>query len=171
MLSLPRLYRKKDRNMHSTFVSTRGILLTTAFAGLPLAALSQDLGEVIELDTVVLSAAGVGVDPLLAPASVSVVTGDDLEKAGIDDLTDALREVPGVAVTGGADAENILMRGLPAEYTLIMVDGKRLNSRASRTNGAGGTDQYYIPPWRRSSGSRWCVARCRRSMGRTRWAG
>lgn len=109
--------------MPNSFLPTKSLLLASGFAGVPLAALAQDPGETLVLDPIVVSAAGVGVDPLLAPASVSVITSEDLEEAGIDDLTDALRDVPGVAVTGGADAENILIRGMPAEYTLILVDG------------------------------------------------
>ncbi|WP_400082007.1 TonB-dependent receptor domain-containing protein [Yoonia sp. R78084] len=102
--------------------------------------------EPFDLGTLILSAAGIAVDPLTAPASVTVVTGEQLEAAGLTDLTDAISGVPGVAVAGGSDAENIFIRGMPSEYTLLLIDGQRLNSRQSRTNGSGGVDQYFIPP-------------------------
>ncbi|KQI67519.1 hypothetical protein AN189_15030 [Loktanella sp. 3ANDIMAR09] len=115
-------------------------------AGLPQNATAQDT-EAYDLGTLILSAAGVAVDPLTAPASVTVVTGEQLERAGLTDLTDALRGVPGVAVSGGDDAQDIYVRGMPADYTLLLVDGQRINTRQSRTNGnGGGVDQYFIPP-------------------------
>lgn len=121
-------------------------LLTTATSLLAPALAAQGNDDVFTLDEVIVSAAGVGTDPRNAPASVTVVTGEQLATGGFSDLGDALRNVPGVSVTGGADAENIHMRGLPGEYTLILVDGKRQNTRESRTNGSGGIDHYYIPP-------------------------
>lgn len=123
----------------------RATLLSSALLILPLSALAQD-SETVDLDAIILSAAGVATDSLTAPASVTVVTAEELERTGARDLTDALDGVPGLAVAGAADGENIYMRGLPAEYTLILIDGKRVNTRQSRTNGAGGVDQYYMPP-------------------------
>ncbi|ARU01166.1 TonB-dependent receptor domain-containing protein [Yoonia vestfoldensis] len=131
--------------MRIATISTCKTLASLLLCPLPYAALAQEPAP-FDLGSLILSAAGIAVDPLTAPASVTVVTGAELETAGVSDLTDALRGVPGVAVAGGTDAENILIRGMPAEYTLLLVDGQRLNSRQSRTNGSGGVDQYFIPP-------------------------
>lgn len=98
------------------------------------------------LGAVTVTAAAVGTSTLTAPASVSIIEAEELTKRSVTDLTDALRNVPGLAVSGGADSENILIRGLPAEYTMILIDGKRVNTRESRTNGAGGVDQFFLPP-------------------------
>lgn len=122
------------------------VFVTSSVTGLPLNASAQDADGLTMLDIIVVTAAGVGVDPLTAPASVSVVTAEQLEKAGVVDLTDALRTVPGVSVAGAADGENIYIRGLPSEYTLILIDGKRISTSQSRTNAGGGVDQYYMPP-------------------------
>jgi len=92
----------------------------------------------VDLGPMVVTAAGVETSMLTSPASVTVITGEELERSSFVDLTDALRNVPGVSVAGPADGENIFIRGLPSEYTLILVDGKRLNSRASRSNASGG---------------------------------
>lgn len=102
--------------------------------------------ESVQLDNLVVSAAGTSQDAFSAPASVTVITAEQLQKTGMVDLTDALRAVPGVAVAGATDGENIFIRGLPSEYTLILVDGKRQNMRQSRTNGTGGIEQFYVPP-------------------------
>jgi len=137
-----------DGTMQTMNFGTKNLLLSTAIAILPLTATAQvvDLDDLISLGTVVVTAAGVAITTATAPGSVTVITSDQLEQAGVTDLTDALRAVPGVSVAGGADAENIYIRGFPAEYSLILVDGKRQDTRESRTNGSGGVDQYYIPP-------------------------
>ena len=43
---------------------------------------------------------------------------------------------------------NISIRGLPSDYTLVLVDGKRLNQNSSgaRPNGFGDVDTNFIPP-------------------------
>lgn len=121
------------------------LLTTSAMTTVAASVCAQE--QTIELDPIVVTAAGVGIDLLKAPASVSVISGEDLQERSMTDLSQALSGVPGVTTAGGsADAENILIRGLPAEYTLVLVDGKRLNSRPSRTNGSGGVDQFYTPP-------------------------
>src|SRR3546814_10078892 len=33
-----------------------------------------------------------------------------------------------------------------ASYTLILVDGKRVSTRETQTNGSTGTDQSWVPP-------------------------
>jgi outer membrane receptor for ferrienterochelin and colicins len=130
--------------MRKKFPTTKALLLSTVFIGLPAVLTAQE--DEILLDTIILSAAGIATDPLTAPASVTVVTGEELATSGVTDLGDALRSVPGVAVTGSSDAENIFIRGMPTEYTVIMVDGNRVDTRATRTNGSGGIEHYYIPP-------------------------
>ncbi len=64
-------------------------------------------------------------------------------------VTDALRDVPGVVVTGGGRGDNgndISIRGMPSQYTLILVDGRPINSRESRPNGDAGFEQDWLPP-------------------------
>ncbi len=125
------------------------LLFTAAVLGggsLAATAQTADAESPLNLGPVVVTAAGVETWTLTSPASVTVIAGEELEKSSFVDLTDALRNVPGVAVAGPADGENIFIRGLPSEYTLILIDGKRLNSRAARTNASGGVDQFYMPP-------------------------
>lgn len=58
-----------------------------------------------------------------------------------------LQDVPGVNVSGSnVNKSDISIRALPADYTLIMVDGKRQNTRESRPNGNGGFEGGFIPP-------------------------
>lgn len=131
---------------------------------------SPDADGVISLDQVVVTATGFEQNVRDAPASITVVSREELEKGRFRDLTDALREVQGVAVTGVANEKDIYIRGLPGAYTLILVDGKRQSTRDARTNGNAGFEQSFIPPSAPSSGSRSSAVRCRRSTDRTRWA-
>ncbi|WP_241557856.1 TonB-dependent receptor domain-containing protein [Falsirhodobacter deserti] len=98
------------------------------------------------LPEIVVTASGFEQTVREAPASVTVITSEELEKGSFTNLTDALREVQGVSVTGIADEQDIFIRGLPGQYTLILVDGKRQNTRDSRTNGSSGYEQSFIPP-------------------------
>lgn len=58
-------------------------------------------------------------------ASISVITREQLEKRAYRDVTDALKDVPGVVVTGGGSSSDISIRGMGSKYTLMLVDGKR----------------------------------------------
>ena len=103
-------------------------------------------GEGTLLKQVVVSATGFEQNVKDAPASISVIPREEIEKSAFRDLTDALRNVQGVAVTGTADAQDIFIRGLPGAYTLILVDGKRQSTRDTRVNGNSGFEQSFIPP-------------------------
>lgn len=119
---------------------------SVAFAQAVEGATTASNDDVISLDQVVVTAAGFEQTLRNAPASISVITREELEKGSFRDLTDALREVQGVSVTGVANEKDIYIRGLPGTYTLILVDGKRQSTRDARTNGNAGFEQSFIPP-------------------------
>lgn len=109
-------------------------------------ALAQGAGTHILLDAITITAAGFGQTVRDAPASVSIITAGELAKGRFASLTDALCEVQGVVTTGTANEQDIFIRGLPGQYTLILVDGKRRSTRDARTNGNAGIEQSFIPP-------------------------
>jgi outer membrane receptor for ferrienterochelin and colicins len=120
-----------------------------ALAGGPVAAQTAVEGEdesAVVLGPMVVTASGHEQQVEDAPASISVITREELEAKPFRDLADALRNVEGVAVTGSTGEQDISIRGMPGEYTLILVDGKPQNTRASRPNGSGGFEQGFIPP-------------------------
>ena len=84
------------------------------------------------MNTVVVTASGTAIDIKDAPASISVITREEIERQPVYDLNTLLRRIPGV--TGGTspegEASKIKLRGLPDKYTLILVDGKRVGSSA-----------------------------------------
>ncbi|MBD9397263.1 TonB-dependent receptor domain-containing protein [Pseudomonas sp. PDM11] len=84
----------------------------------------------MELSSTVVTAAGTEVDLRDAPASISVVTREDIERKPMASIAEVLGTLPGV--TGGYSAtgagSKISFRGMPDRYTLILVDGKRVGS-------------------------------------------
>jgi outer membrane receptor for ferrienterochelin and colicins len=98
-------------------------------------------------DVVVVTASGFEQSVKQAPASISVITREELENKPFRDLTDALRDIPGVTITGGKGSTDISIRGMGAKYTLILIDGKRQSSRETRPNSdSPGIEQGWIPP-------------------------
>ncbi|PHM45974.1 iron-regulated outer membrane virulence protein, TonB receptor family [Xenorhabdus mauleonii] len=82
-----------------------------------------------------------------APASISVISREQLETKAYRDVTDALKDVPGVVVTGGGSKSDINIRGMGSQYTMILIDGKRMDTRNTRPNSDGsGIEQGWIPP-------------------------
>ena len=117
-------------------------------AALGLLASSHALADDIQHhEKVVVTAAGFEQTQAQAPASISVITREELESRYYRDVTDALRSVPGVLVTGGGDKTDISLRGMSSNYTLMLVDGKRQSSRQTRPNSDGpGIEQGWMPP-------------------------
>jgi vitamin B12 transporter len=65
-----------------------------------------------------------------SPASVSVITSEDIEHKQIERVSDALREVPGLSVvqTGTVgQLTSVFTRGLRSEHTQVLLDGVPIN--------------------------------------------
>lgn len=99
-----------------------------------------------QLEDIVVTASGHDQMVKDAPASMSVITRESLEGRHYSDLTDALRGLPGVTVSSGGYSKDISIRGMPGEYTLILVDGRPIDSRDTRPSGSGGFEQDWLPP-------------------------
>ena len=114
-----------------------------------LAAPASD-ASVVDFDTVVVTAAGFEQKITDAPASISVITREDLERRQFGNLAEALGEVEGVDIgqgTGKTGGLNISIRGMPSAYTLVLIDGRRQNNGGDITpNGFGETANGFMPP-------------------------
>lgn len=103
-----------------------------------------------QLDNIVVSASGFEQAMVDAPASISVISREELERTRVTSLADALRDVEGVDVggqVGKTGGSNISIRGMPSDYTLILIDGRRQNAAGSVTpNGFGETSTSFFPP-------------------------
>ncbi|WP_337261710.1 MULTISPECIES: ligand-gated channel protein [unclassified Serratia (in: enterobacteria)] len=98
-------------------------------------------------DTMVVTASGFQQRIQDSAASISVISRQQLETRAYRDVTDALKDVPGVVVTGGASNSDISIRGMSSKYTLILVDGKRVDTRGTRPNSDNaGIEQGWLPP-------------------------
>lgn len=102
-----------------------------------------------KLDGVVVSASGFSQQIKEAPASISVISGEELTKDSFTSLHSIAQKVPGVNVVGGEDgpASGISIRGMESSQTLVLIDGKRVNSSsANPKGGAGDMNSNFIPP-------------------------
>ena len=112
-----------------------------------LAAIVAPIAEADDRETMVVTATGFAQTIENAPASISVIPKSQLEDKAYRDVTDALKDVPGVVVTGGGSKSDISIRGMGSQYTLFLVDGKRISTRTTRPNSDNaGIEQGWLPP-------------------------
>ncbi|MGO2056615.1 MAG: TonB-dependent receptor plug domain-containing protein, partial [Halomonadaceae bacterium] len=127
---------------------TRSVLASAV--ALAVSAGTATAQEAQQLDNIVVSASGFEQAMVDAPASISVVSREELERKRVTSIADALRDVEGVDVGGSVGktgGRNISMRGMPSDYTLILIDGRRQNTAGSVTpNGFGETSTSFFPP-------------------------
>jgi len=91
---------------------------------------STDQEETAESEPVVVSATRFDIPLDQSPASVSVISSEDLEQKQIERVSDALRQVPGLSVvqTGVAgQLTSVFTRGLRSEHTQVLIDGVPIN--------------------------------------------
>jgi len=83
-----------------------------------------------QAEEVIVSATRFDIPLDQSPASVSVITSEDIEQKQIQRVSDALREVPGLSVvqTGTAgQLTSVFTRGLRSEHTQVLLDGVPIN--------------------------------------------
>ncbi|TVP88273.1 MAG: TonB-dependent receptor [Pseudomonadaceae bacterium] len=106
--------------------------------------------ESIRLADTVVTAAGFEQKLTEAPASISVISNEQLRENSYANLAQALDGVEGLDIrqgTGKTGGLNISIRGLPSEYTLILIDGRRQNTAGNVTpNGFNETSTSFMPP-------------------------
>lgn len=117
---------------HAVLKSPRSVAALTAAIGFALASTAHadaaaDASSAKQMDTVVVTATGAQQWIKDAPASISVITREEIERKPVTSIGQLLSTVPGV--TGGyalsGAQSKIRLRGLPEQYTLILIDGRR----------------------------------------------
>ncbi|KQN10148.1 TonB-dependent receptor [Sphingobium sp. Leaf26] len=100
---------------------------------------------------IVVTAAGYEQTIVEAPASITVLGREALQEKRFGSLAEALQDVQGVDVGGEAGKTgglNISIRGMPSDYTLVLIDGRRQNAPGGVTpNGFGETSTSFLPPF------------------------
>ena len=87
-----------------------------------------------EAESVVVSATRFDIPLDQSPATVTVISSEDIERKQIQRVSDALREVPGLTVvpTGTAgQLTSVFMRGLPSQDMQVLLDGIPINQGLS----------------------------------------
>ena len=103
--------------------------------------------DLAKLQTIVVTAAGYEQDVVNAPASMTVISREELEKRQYNDITDVLRNTPGVVISGAGSAQTVSIRGMGSSYTLFLVNGKRQFSKDVNPNGDdSGFEKNILPP-------------------------
>lgn len=122
--------------------------LSFAASAEPVSSVDDDTTAV--LAQVVVTAAGFEQKITDAPASISVISREELEKRPYMTLVDAVRDLEGVDVGETSDKtgqKTISMRGMGSDYTLILIDGRRQNNHGDiYPNNFGGNQSNHIPP-------------------------
>ena len=134
--------------MHTPFKRS---LLALAITGSQCLLLGNALAdEAARLDKMVVSAAGYEQKITDAPASISVITSEDLQKKPYANLLDAVKDIEGVDIGETTDKSGqgtVSIRGMGADYTLVLSDGKRQNNNGDiYPNGFCGLQFANIPP-------------------------
>ncbi|MFB9214915.1 TonB-dependent receptor plug domain-containing protein [Vibrio sinaloensis] len=114
------------------------IALTTCIA---MPALADD--TTTYMDTVVVTASKYEASIKEAPASISVITREEIDQLPATDITTALENVAGVHVAKTTGAEpRVIIRGLQNQnssngnYTLFLINGRRISSSETVIRGA-----------------------------------
>lgn len=128
----------------------RSSLLATSVAVISAGYSLQATAQPVQMDELVVSAAGFEQKVTDAPASISVISQEQLSSQSFSNIAEALDGVEGIDIrqgTGKTGGLNVSIRGLPSEYTLILVDGRRQNTGGNVTpNGFNETSTSFIPP-------------------------
>ena len=96
-------------------------------AGISLVAFGEiAAAQSIELDPVVVTSTRRDIRLREAPASISVVTRQEIERRGGSSVAELLRDVPGVQVDESSipGLKRIRIRGEDARRSLVMIDGQ-----------------------------------------------
>jgi outer membrane receptor for ferrienterochelin and colicins len=114
----------------------------------PLAA--QADADAPTLDKVVVTASGFEQKLTDAPASISIITAEELAKRPYITLLDAVRNLEGVDIGETRDKTGqgtVSMRGMGSDYTLLLINGRRQNNHGDiYPNSFGGNQFNHIPP-------------------------
>ncbi|MCO8101393.1 TonB-dependent receptor domain-containing protein [Acinetobacter indicus] len=127
--------------------SALSFAVLAAMSSLAQANPDNSTADATQLNTIVVTATGYEQDLSKAPASITVIDREELEKREYNDITDVLRHTPGVVVSGSGSAQTISIRGMSSNYTLFLVDGKRQYGRDVNPNGDdAGFEKNILPP-------------------------
>tara|TARA_R100000900_G_scaffold22441_2_gene17831 strand:- start:39295 stop:41679 length:2385 start_codon:yes stop_codon:yes gene_type:complete len=120
-----------------------------ALIGLPAASAADKLAPP-QLEEIVVTATGFEQKITNAPASISVISQEEILTRPNVNLLDILKYQEGIDIGTTRDKTgqgSVSMRGLTGEYTLLLIDGKRQNNHGDiYPNNFGGNAFGHLPP-------------------------
>lgn len=113
--------------------TTHAISGLSAAVALALSAGTVSAEDVLQTETVHVTASRVEQELMEVPMSVSVITSKDIEKSGAKTVGDLLSDIPGVEIKndGGQGIDRVKIRGEDAFRTLVMIDGQKVAEHKS----------------------------------------
>lgn len=133
---------KKNKSILSAFI----LFIAFNFSAQVYAQTDAAAESVTKIQNIVVTSASLNEQDIAsAPASMTVVTKEDIEKQPVRDVADVLRYAEGIMLTGAND-KGISLRGFDSSYTLILVNGKRLSSRSLSVRHNADADLSWIAP-------------------------
>lgn len=132
----------------TSLLGCAAILATGLFTGT--SALAADDAADARESEIVVTAAGFEQKITDAPASISVISAEDLAERPYMTLLDAVRDLEGVDIGETRDKTGqgtVSIRGMGSDYTLILINGRRQNNHGDiYPNNFGGNQFGHIPP-------------------------
>ncbi|MDX1536503.1 TonB-dependent receptor domain-containing protein [Arsukibacterium sp.] len=102
------------------------------------------------IEHIVVTASGFEQKLTEAPASISVITQEEIRQRSFTSLLDAVKYQEGIDIGTTRDKTgqgSVSMRGLTGEYTLLLIDGRRQNNHGDiYPNNFGGNAFNHVPP-------------------------
>ncbi|OUS71977.1 TonB-dependent receptor [Pseudoalteromonas sp. A601] len=102
------------------------------------------------MERMVVTATGFEQKVTEAPASISIITNEDIKSHAFTSVLDAVQYLEGIDIGTTRDKTgqgSVSMRGLTGEYTLLLIDGKRQNNHGDiYPNNFGGNAFNHVPP-------------------------
>lgn len=139
-------------------------LVLSVFSIYSSTAVAQDASADEAVEEVIVTGSRIRRDPLDEPVAIMDISSQDLERAGLTNLGDALRQLPitGSAINSqfnvpgnsgfpqdgagiGAGAVQLSIRNVGAKRTLVLVDGRRWVAGASASGVPSAVDLNTIP--------------------------
>ncbi|RUO63944.1 outer membrane receptor for ferrienterochelin and colicins [Pseudidiomarina planktonica] len=122
----------------------------TLSAALSTPALAQATEVPDGIERIVVTASGFEQKLTDAPASISVITQEEIRERSFTSLLDAVKYQEGIDIGTSRDKTgqgSVSMRGLTGEYTLLLIDGRRQNNHGDiYPNNFGGNAFNHVPP-------------------------
>jgi hypothetical protein len=127
--------RGKGEDDNDAFVVKRGLCLPALAVAVAASAACAD--EAQKLDPIVTTATKTATKLSDVPASVTVITAEEIEAQGNASVAQIISRTPGVSFWGSGGvgtSTNVTIRGMEEEHTLLLVDGVRMNNPADQNS-------------------------------------